>query len=227
MKQAGLALSAFLVLVFSCKAQTVAADFSYNYMYSGQWDKAIQTYNFSRPFLSQKQPVLMHGANASLAYLFQSDRKVKQGIGLSYSFFRSTAENDNFLNALNLHLLNLSYIFHVECSGKMSGFYSDILFSATAGTLNRRINGEPLLVDESRAKALSIGGSINLKSGYYLKPKNRTTLSPFIAVGFCPYLYAPNAEGVINQTQELSGKEWTMLLTVQAGLGIYFNRTVK
>lgn len=205
-------------------AQSISADLSYTYLYSGQFDKAIQTYNFSRPHLSEKQPLLMHGANAFLSYLFQSDRTVKQGIGISYSRISSTAENDNWKNTLNLHLLDLSFLFHYEHSGKISGLYSQLLISAKAGTLNRRINGEPLVVDEENLKARSIGGSVNLFSGYNLKTKGRTLLSPFIAVGYCPFLFAPNAEGVINQTLELSGKSWTTLLTAQVGFGIRFNR---
>jgi hypothetical protein len=214
----------FLVWVNNLNAQSFSAELSYSYFYSGQFDKAIQTYNFSRPHLSQKQPLLMHGASAGLSYLFQSDRSVKQGIGISYSRISSTAENDNFENTLNLHLLDLSYLFHHEYSGKLSGLYAQLLISAKAGLLNRRINGEPLVVSDENLKATSIGGSVNLKSGYYLKTKGRTLLSPYIALGYCPFLYAPNAEGVINQTSELSGRSWTMLLTAQVGLGIRFNR---
>lgn len=214
----------FFISLCSLNAQSFSAELSYSYFYSGQFDKAIQTYNFSRPHLSQKQPLLMHGASAGLSYLFRSDRSVKQGIGISYSRISSTAENDNWENTLNLHVLDLSYLFHHEYSGKFSGLYAQLLISAKAGLLNRHINGEPLVVDDENLKATGIGGSVHLKSGYYLKAKGRILLSPYIAVGYCPFLYAPNAEGVINQTQELSGNSWTALLNAQLGVGITFNR---
>ena len=43
----------------STKAQEFRTDVSYKYMFSNKWDKAIQTYNFSRPFIETKQPLLI------------------------------------------------------------------------------------------------------------------------------------------------------------------------
>ena len=48
-----LVLLSLLLLKFCFSmAQEFKIDVSYNYLYSNQWDKAIQTYNFSRPFVA-------------------------------------------------------------------------------------------------------------------------------------------------------------------------------
>ena len=55
------ASAVFMLVFFHSTGQEVKVDVGYKYLYSNQWDKAIQTYNFSRPDLIEKQPLLMNG----------------------------------------------------------------------------------------------------------------------------------------------------------------------
>lgn len=213
-----------LILSISAHAQELKLDLSYKYIYSNQWDKIIQTYNFSRPFLTEKQPLLMSGLNTSLSYIFKNEKHFKHGINLSYSYFRSSAENENFNNSLNLHFINLGYLLHYENSDKWKGVYSELIVSVTASGLFRNLNGEPFEYDETKSKAFGIGGDINLKCGYYLKLKNNSYLSPFLSIGYTPYLYTPNTEAVINQTKGLTSKNWTGILTTQIGLTFHIKK---
>jgi hypothetical protein len=60
------------VLCF-CKhgiAQAWQVNLSGDYLSVTQWDRAINTYNFSRPFVNQKQPLIKFGIKASLNYFF-------------------------------------------------------------------------------------------------------------------------------------------------------------
>jgi hypothetical protein len=207
-----------LILSISAPAQELKLDLSYKYIYSNQWDKIIQTYNFSRPFLTEKQPLLISGLNTSLSYIFKNEKHFKHGINLSYSYFRSAAENENFNISLNLHFINLGYLLHYENLDKWKGVYSELIVSATSSGLFRNLNGEPFEYDETKSKAFGIGGDIHLKCGYYLKLKNNSYLSPFLSIGYTPYLYSPNTEAVINQTKGLISKNWTGILTTQIGL---------
>lgn len=213
-----------LILSISAHAQELKLDLSYKYIYSNQWDKIIQTYNFSRPFLTEKQPLLMSGLNTSLSYIFKNEKHFKHGINLSYSYFRSSAENENFNNSLNLHFINLGYLLHYENADKWKGVYSDLIVSVTSSGLFRNLNGEPFEYDETKSKAFGIGGDINLKCGYYLKLKNNSYLSPFLSIGYTPYLYSPNTEAVINQTKGLTSKNWTGILTTQIGLTFHIKK---
>jgi hypothetical protein len=213
-----------LILSISAPAQELKLDLSYKYIYSNQWDKIIQTYNFSRPFLTEKQPLLMSGLNTSLSYIFKNEKHFNHGINLSYAYFRSSAENGNFNNSLNLHFINLGYLLHYENADKWKGVYSDLIVSGTSSGLFRNLNGEPFEYDETKSKAFGIGGDINLKCGYYLKLKNNSYLSPFLSIGYTPYLYSPNTEAVINQTKGLTSKNWTGILTTQIGLTFHIKK---
>lgn len=212
----------FLLSKFNCViAQEFDIGLSYKYMYSNQWDKLIQTYNFSRPFITKKQPLLMNGSNAYVSYIFKSTKRLKQGINLSYSYFRSSSQNENFKNVLNLHFINIGYTIHFNDYKKMIGLYTDLIISATSSGIFRNINGKPFLYDEKKAKAFGIGGDISLKIGYKPKSKSQSNFSPFIVLGYTPYLFSPNTEIIINQTKRLSSKSWTNILFAQIGLSYH------
>lgn len=213
-----------LIVSINASAQELKVDLSYNYIYSNQLDKIIQTYNFSRPFLTEKQPLLMNGLNTSVSYIFKNERQLNHGINVAYSYFRSGAENDNFTTTLQLNFLKLGYFLHYENSAKWKGLYTDLILSATSSGLFRNVNGEPFIYDEARSKAVGIGGELNLKLGYYLQLKNRTYVSPFISIAYTPYLYSPNNEVVINQTKGLCAKNWTSILGAQIGLVVHFRQ---
>lgn len=212
-----------MVIIRLLMAQEFNLAVSYKYLWANQWDKAIQTYNFSRPFLEKKQPLLVSGVNASVTYLFKSSKKFKHGIALSHAYFRSLAENENLNNQLNLHLLNLGYVLHYQHPEKFKRIYLDLLFSATSSGLFRKVNGNFLEDEGNRLRAYGIGGDITLKIGHDIKLKSKTTLSPFIAIGYTPYFYSPNTEAVINQTKGLATKNFTGIVTGQVGVAIHIH----
>jgi hypothetical protein len=215
----------FLILfTFNATAQEWKVDLAYKYIYSNQLDKAIQTYNYSRPFLAEQQALLMHGLNTTVSYIFKNEKSFKHGFSLSYSYIRSSAENENFKNTLHLNLLNLGYLIHYENIEKWKGFYSDITLSATTSGLFRNLNGKAFIYDETKSKAFGIGGEINLKLGYAIKLKNKGSLSPFLAFAYTPYLFAPNNEAVINQTKGLINKNWTGIVSTQIGFALHLEK---
>lgn len=213
-----------LILAMNSPAQELKLDVSYKYIYANEWDKIIQTYNFSRPFLTEKQALLMNGLNTSLSHIFKNEKNFKHGINLSYSYFRSSAENENFNNTLNLHFLNLGYVLHYENPIKWNKIYSELIVSSTSSGLFRKLNGAPFEYNETKSKAFGIGADLHFKFGYYLNVKNNYYLSPFISIGYTPYLYSPNTETVINQTKSLVSKNWTGILTTQIGLAFHMKK---
>lgn len=216
------------VLFYSfCHTQEIDGNISYSFINSNQWNKAIQTYNFSRPFLDEKQPLLNHGVNAAFSYLFKSDKKIKQGINLSYSYFRSNAENENLNNRLNLHMVNIGYLLRYENQNKWKGFYTDLIISATSNALFRYVNSKPYTVDGDKAKGLGVGGDIAIKAGYQLQKTKRFHISPFAKIGYSPYVYSPNFESVSNQTKGLSSKNWTGILNAQVGISFHLKKANK
>jgi hypothetical protein len=210
----------FLFPLLDTQAQKIEADLSYKYMLASNWDKAIQTYNFSRPFLTEKQPLFMHGIIGSVSYIFKSENKFKQGINASYSHFSSYAENVNFVNQFNLHFFNLGYMLRHESNGSLKGLLTDFILSASSSVLFRNLNDEPFIYDEVRSKAFGIGGDLSVRTSYSFNIKNKFHLSPFVQVGYTPYLYSPNTEAVINQTRGLVSPNFTDVFSSQFGLKV-------
>jgi hypothetical protein len=202
-------------------AQEVKIDASYNYLFANQWDKAIQTYNFSRPFNYEKQPLFMHGLTTSGTYIFKSPKQLKHGINISYSYFNSSSENENLDVKLHLNFLKLAYLLHYEYKEKLKNMYTDIVFSATTSALVRNVNGKPFTYDEEKSKAFGIGGDLSIKMGYFMKFKNKVGLSPFVLIACTPYFYSPNTEAVINQTKGLASKSSTAILSAQMGMAFH------
>lgn len=210
----------FSFLFINAQSQEIEVDLSYKYMFANNWDKAIQTYNFSRPFLTEKQPLFIHGINGSVSYIFKSENKFKQGINASYSHFSSYAENVNFVNQYILHFLNVGYILRYESTEKWHGLTTDFILSASSSALFRNVNDEPFIYDDSRSKASGIGGDLSIKTSYSFNLKNNIRLSPFIQIGYTPYLYSPNTEAVINQTTGLITPDYTGVFTSQIGVKV-------
>ena len=210
----------FLFLFIGAQSQEIEVDLSYKYMFANNWDKAIQTYNFSRPFLTEKQPLFIHGINGSVSYIFKSENKFKQGINASYSQFSSYAENVNFMNQYILHFLNVGYILRYESTEKWHGLTTDFILSASSSALFRNVNDEPFIYDDSRSKAFGIGGDLSIKTSYSFNLKNNIRLSPFIQIGYTPYLYSPNTEAVINQTTGLITPDYKGVFTSQIGVKV-------
>jgi hypothetical protein len=219
-----LLFSVLAITVNNSFAQEFKADISYKYMFANQWDKAIQAYNFSRPFITEKQPLLRNGLNASVSYIFKTNKNLQHGVNIAYSNFGSLSENENLANKLNLHFLNISYLIHHENPKKLKRFYTDFIVSVISSGLFRKINGEPFEYDDTKSKAFGIGGDIGFKLGYYIKFRNKIYLSPFIALGYTPYFYSPNTEVVINQTKDLICKNWTEIITTQIGFTFHIRQ---
>ncbi len=210
----------FLFLSIDAQSQELEADLSYKYMFANKWDKAIQTYNFSRPFLTEKQPLFMHGINGSASYIFKSENRFKQGINASYSHFTSYAENVNFVNQYILHFLNIGYILRYESTAKCKGLTTDLILSASSSALFRNVNDEPFIYDDASSKAFSIGGDLSVRTSYSFSIKNKIRLSPFVQVGYTPYLFSPNTEAVINQTTGLLAPNFTDVFSSQIGVKV-------
>jgi hypothetical protein len=162
----------------------------------------------------------MHGINGSGSYIFKSENKFKQGINASYSHFSSYAENVNFVNQYNLHFLNVGYILRHESTGSLKGLCTDFILSASSSALFRNVNNEPFIDNDVRSKAFGIGGDLSVRTSYSFNIKNKIRLSPFVQIGYTPYLFSPNTEAVINQTRGLVAPNFTDVFSTQVGLKV-------
>lgn len=202
------------------QAQNLAVGLHYTYFYSRQLDRVIQTYNFSRPFLNQKQPLLNRGMQIDANYCFNQKSKIKQGVQVAYSFMGSEATNGSYVNRFNIHLLRLNYLLRFSNPGQQKKIFMEVQVGLASTALYRRVNGSRFLVDEKPVKALGIGGNISLNVGYYLyRGKSNSVLSS-ACCNYLPYGYFPNYESVINATQSLVGNGTIQAFSFQLGLHV-------
>ena len=185
-------------------AQKLSLDVSYKYMYAKQWDCSIQLYNFSRPWLIKKQPLFVHGVNAGFSYDITSKKEFNHGLSVDFSFFRSVSENKNMVNAINLYISNMGYFVRKDFRILHSNCYTEIRLALTVSGIFRRINQEPMLVDEAQTRAFGIGSDIQAKFGYELPCFAGIKGSLFLAVSYAPYVYSPYSESVLNQTMGIT-----------------------
>ena len=198
-------------------AQKFSLDVSYKYMYAKQWDRSIQLYNFSRPWLLEKQPLFMHGLNAAFNYARSTKQDLNHGLSVDLSFFRSVAENKNMANTINLYISNLGYFVRKDFRILHSNCYADMRLALTACGLFRRVNQEPILVDDTQTRAFGIGSDVQVKFGYYLPCLAGIKGSLFLAVSYAPYVYSPYSESVLNQTMGITNHYGTGILGAQIG----------
>lgn len=215
MKKIGFIAALLLGMAHAAGAQAWHIDVAYQYLSARQWNEAVQTYNFSRPFLPERQPLLASGAGVAVGYRFTISRRVQHGVQLAYAHFRSASENVDFENTLNLHFVQLGYLTRYPMTEQL---YLDLVVSAKTSGLFRNINGEPLEDDEARSYALGIGADLTLGAGYRIRVGADRYVVPFVAVSYTPYLYAPNVEPVINQTKRLVGGGSTTMAVAQVGV---------
>ena len=208
----------FIVLFKTCylPAQQLAVEANGLYIYSGQWDRAIQTLNFSTPQFGI-QPLLQFGAGIGASYYFKN---LQQGLQLNYGLVQSVNEVPGRKTAFELHQLNLHYLYapklfkketlHFVISG---GFVSTMLL--------KRINSAYYTYDDQLAKAVGIGPDFAVQFKYTLGVGDAFKWQPFIRAGYSPFLWSPKSEAIINHTNGMSSNDYTMLLRAQVGIEIH------
>lgn len=204
--------------------QGISVGLSYNYLYAKSLNKCIDVYNFSRPFLVDKQPRFIHGITGHLSYSFKKNKKTENGISVSYAHFGSEAKNTNYKNRFNFHLIHLNYFIRLLPLKKCNRFLGEFHLGLISSLLNRGLNNKWLIVYDNKLKSVGIGGYLGLKMSYYLNAQNKPQWAPFILLGYSPYIYAPNNEAVINATQQLITNTHLNIYHINVGISYQMNK---
>lgn len=215
-------LSLLLICEAQLLSQSVQGSLSYQYLNAKQLDLAIQAYNFSRPFLENDQPLLIHGIGADFGFQFKNNKRHQHGLGVIYSQFGSEAENNSYTNRIKFQLLGLDYIFHFSLDKKMKRTFGELHTGVLSSYLGRRINDESYLLDEAKSKSLGIGGNVGVKIGYIVFERRMHRVSVFAFWGYAPYIYTPKNENMINATQDFIISKRMNLFIGKIGLSYHF-----
>ncbi|HIF15380.1 MAG TPA: hypothetical protein EYQ86_08725 [Bacteroidetes bacterium] len=95
--------------------------------------------------------------------------------------------------------------------------------SATGINLSKKLNDEAFKVDGSILSAPGIGLGLNLRMGCNFFLKNKFSISPFVGVGLDPFIWAPDAESLLNQTYDMATDPFTIIFRYQLGMAINFS----
>ncbi len=208
-------------VTFNAFSQRLSIGVNYAYLLNPKWDKMIQTYNFNHPFLNEKQPLLMNGISADVNYFFKSEKKIKKGLNLSYSNYRSYTENTSFNCKINLHLIDLGYFIKLNHFDSQKA-YSLIGIDANLGGIFKQINDNGTQFEEKRAKGLGIGGSLKYKFAYKFKLGEKHSLSPYFNINYSPYYFSPNTEMILNNTKTIVSKNYSTFVQFKIGVAFDF-----
>ncbi|NOQ75027.1 MAG: hypothetical protein GQ574_23645 [Crocinitomix sp.] len=215
----------FMLAFGTAKSQTVRIDLGYSHLYSLQLDRAIQTYNFSRPNLTEKQPFIQHGFISAVTVYFKRNENLKSGFSAKHTYFSSSVSNPNAAIKFNYHMFDLGYALNYRKPS--SKLFGEVGVYAVVGSLTKQLNGEPFTSDGSPVHSWQFGGLINLNLGYLMTISERLKLAPFISANFSPYLSKGESESVINQTSGLVYESYTTFFRFEAGLSIHYDRVAK
>lgn len=183
-------------------------------------NEMVRTYNFSRPGLTEPQPLLGHGWGLNVHYFFGGARNLKSGIAVNYNRFGSQWENQDLRTMLGFHVLDISYVAHLSGLENLGETWFELEAGILGSLMQKQLEG-PDVNEEEQGTALGIGGKISLLAGYRIPVSNGLALEPVLKFGFVPYLNAPGNEILINQTQDLLEDASQYAMTFSAGIRIH------
>ena len=207
----------------SGQTQDMSIGIGYQYMWANEWDKAIQTYNFSTPELDVKQPLLDHGFMVNFKYVGKEKGYWSSGIVLGYAQHGSEAINPEFTTNINVKLAKLGYTVRCQPKERCPKIYWDASIFVTGAITSRTINGE-IMSEEDPLRVKSIGGGMNMSLGYWMSLGDKLMMSPFAGISYLPVLWAPQGESALNLTNGLAGKRSTDAWMGQLGVRFHFGK---
>jgi hypothetical protein len=206
-------------------AQEHHVDVGYRYLYAPRWDRMVQTYNVSRPFLDELQPLLQHGIGMGYAYFFSGERRLRSGLSIGYDRFISHADASGLESRIRLHQLRIGYTARILPQERERPWQVEVGASVLGNHLSRLVNDASIEDEELRPRSLGLGAEVNVLVGRRMAIGDHRWLMPYIRVGIAPYVHQPSAEPVLNQTRGLVAGDGTFMLTVGAGVQVILHHT--
>jgi hypothetical protein len=215
-----------LVLHFQAESQAISVELNYSFCVNTQFNKAVRVYNSARPFLTTKQPLFRNGMGAKIGYTFPSKKhpKVQYGFELGYSYFGSYAENDGFINDMQLHSVTPRFFTSTKITNR---FVGQIMLGLPSYGMFRQINSESVTNDGTPIRAFGIGLSIRPQLYYQFVLNDRISLCPTFGLEYCPIQYSPQGEALINQTKGLYTNNFNSFFGFDFGVKVRFLRERK
>lgn len=211
---------AFALMACATVAQEHHLATGYRYLLAPNWDRMVRTYNVSRPFLDEAQPLLQSGFGIGYARFFKGDRRIRSGVAIGYDRFTSHAEATGLESRIRLHQLRIAYTARILPKDLESPWQLEAGVSLLGNHLSRLVNDAPIADEELRPRSLGLGADLNLLVGRRVPWGEHRWLVPYIALHMAPYVYHPTAEVVMNQTRGLVAGDGTFMSMIGVGMKV-------
>lgn len=206
-----------IMLTLTLWPQGLMLEGGYAFVSMPEWNRATRVYNFSRPFLTQPQPLLRHGYGAEFTYTFRADRRLLHQVGMRIVSTESRARGGQHDAWLRCHLLAPGYGLQWNPRAGREGLRLSVFVAPVLTLLRRKLNGSWSSEEGAPSGATGIGGEVRVKI-CWLTALSGGRAGISCSAGLGPALYAPRAEAVINQTQRLVTGPQTVFFSATAGL---------
>lgn len=205
MKRINALLVFMMFSAFSGKAQELSFDFAYSYLQAKTWNQAVQSYNFSRPFLEEKQPLLRHGPGFGMHIIWPKEQKLNHGISAVYNSLLSTAENPNYNISVKAKFLDIGYLARFKNKpSEMNGWSWEVRADLKSTMLSRHLNDEIVKIEnddeETLLRTFGAGFQLEARLGHTSGFGRRQAWTKFIGVYYSPYTWAYRSELVFNES---------------------------
>lgn len=211
-----------LILCFTLNGQELGFNVNYRLIEAKEWNQATQVYNLSRPFLANKQPLLRHGMSIGLYYLPNTTNRLSWGPSLSFSLFRSAAENPGFDINIQSLLLDLGLKFQYQPLADNRNLNFSITPNLGLTRLARKLNGELVIIGETEEdmplRSYGLGFGLNTQLTYDYAIHDNWSISPILGASYYPYLWASRSEVVFNESAAGDLKSSTSIWGIQGGI---------
>ncbi|MCB9235577.1 MAG: hypothetical protein H6581_28230 [Bacteroidia bacterium] len=206
-------------------AQQFSLGLSYQWLHASQWNKAVETYNFSRPFLTEKQPLLRSGVRLDAAWILRENGKFSWGPALAASFHHSAADNPNYDIAIHAFLLDLGVrLQYLVPIGQNSSLNLSFTPAVTGAMLTRSLNGEIVIVgpgeEDQPLRKAGVGLGLNFQLAFDLPMGQNWKISPLLGVNYDPMVWVSRSEVVFNEATVGELRSVTSLIRFQGGFAI-------
>lgn len=193
-----------IIFLFLCQSlivlsqSEIGASVSYKYYSAPEWDNTIRTYNFMRPWLSERQPLMTNGFSVGLFYSVPLHPAIHVSPELNYSLLTSTAENNEEVYKIGVRFFAIDLNGRIyagrlgksQPQGFLKNLYLEITPSLALVMPVIKSDGEAYEVEEDeKYKPVSFAFNIGVGAGYDISLAERIKLSPYIK-----FRWFPNAE---------------------------------
>lgn len=203
----------------------------YSYMYPKEWDKIVQTYNWARPWLSNKQPLLASGFTAGIVYAYDATKGFRFTQELKFSKYTSIAANDNYNLSLTTNFARYSIGFEVYpfiiANNNVEPWKRYFFIGLSPGASfmwgGMKFNEEVLELDREPYRPLNITPTIGAYTGYKFDVNHKFSIIPVIGMTFLPIARMKDFDIALHGTSLPELKTQTLMFDVFAGFKCYYD----